>query len=38
VIEDQFDLVAIDAIKFVDDENEFYVPIIRYMERDHIVK
>ena len=38
VIEDQFDLVAIDAIKFVDDENAFYVPIIRYMERDHIVK
>jgi len=38
VIEDQFDLVAIDALKFIDDDNEFYVPIIRYMIRDHVLK
>lgn len=34
-IDQRFDLVAIDCIKISD---EFYVPIIRYMVRDHVNK
>lgn len=38
VIEDQFDLIAIDCIKMGQSENYFYVPIIRYMMRNHKAK
>lgn len=35
VVEDQFDLIAIDCIKLIDEDHEFYTPLIRYMVRDH---
>lgn len=38
VIEEQFDLVAVDALRFQDNNSLFYVPIIRYMIRNHVEK
>ena len=35
VIEDQFDLVAIDCVKISQQTDQFYVPIIRFMIRNH---
>lgn len=35
VIEDQFDLIAVDCIKVSQVDESFFVPIIRYMIRNH---
>jgi hypothetical protein len=35
VIDDQFDLLVVDCVKIVNEEEYFYVPIIRFMIRDH---
>lgn len=35
VIESQFDLIAIDCINIKQEDDTFYVPIIRFMMRNH---
>lgn len=38
VIESQFDLISIDCIRMSEGTDQFYVPIIRYMIRNHEAK
>lgn len=38
VIESQFDMVSVDCIKMGQSEDYFYVPMIRYMMRNHEAK
>lgn len=35
LVDSEFDLISIDAIKVIDDTMSFYTPIIRYCIRDH---